>query len=339
MEISILGAGSWGTALAAALADNSNYKITLWVSSSQTYKTIILKRCNEPYLPRIRLPKNIRPTINLEEAVRGKKIVILALPSAPLRRTVKEIRPFLGPFTYVVNAAKGLEPETNLRLSQILTEELPENLHPNLAVISGPNHAEEVALLVPSVIFVASPHTASLPSGTTPEHKKPVTEAVQDMFAPTSIDAYFEPDLPGLEAGGALANVLALGSGICEGQNLGDNISSILFSLLFREAISLGKLLGANSLSLYGPAGLGNFYSACTSPHSRNKITGIKLGEGKRLSEIISEKGMTAEGINTLRSAYRLTGDKKLQSPVIKTIYQIIFEGESPFKIREILNL
>lgn len=324
MEVAVIGAGSWGTALAVALSKNENYRLTLWVRSPRIYKIIILKRCNDIYLPGIRLHRSVKPVTDLADAVRGKRIVILAVPSPALRRIIRELRPYLGAMTYVVNAARGLEPETNLMLSQVMEEEL-SGFKGSLAVVSGPANAWELARFMPSVMSLAS-------------NDLHAAQSLIESLSTGALRLFPSPDLTGVCYGGALANVIALGCGICQGIGAGESIRGAFFSRFCREAFTLGRLLGANEETLTGISGLGDFFTACTGVYSTNRAVGEKLGEGKRLSEITSEKNMAVEGITTLKSAYSLFRSFNIESPVTDVLYSFLFEGGNPRDIIDNIN-
>ncbi|HHX88082.1 MAG TPA: NAD(P)-binding domain-containing protein, partial [Firmicutes bacterium] len=206
MKAAVIGAGGWGTALATVLS-GKGYEVHLWVRNSELYKTILLKRVNETYLPGVKLPGTIRPTLSLEDTLWGKELIILAVPSQGVRQIAKAIAEYLPYQALIVNVAKGLEDGTYLRLSQVLQQELPERHHPNLAILSGPNHAEEVSRGLPSATVVAS---------ISPKTAKQVQEAMAAPF----FRIYTNPDLTGVELGGAFKNVIALGAGILDGLEL-----------------------------------------------------------------------------------------------------------------------
>jgi glycerol-3-phosphate dehydrogenase (NAD(P)+) len=321
VEAAVIGAGGWGTALAVLLA-GKGCRVSLWVRSRDVYKKIILKRVNEDYLPGVKLREGIRPTVDLEEALRGKELVIFAVPSHGLRSVAAAAAPFLSPRAVIVNAAKGLEDPRLLRLSQVLQEELPEELHGRIAVISGPNHAEEVSRGLPSATVAAAqvPETALL---------------VQERLMTPYFRVYTNPDLMGVELGGALKNVIAIGAGIVEGLGLGDNAKAALVTRGLAEMIRLGRAMGARARTFAGLAGLGDLYATCSSPHSRNRAVGCKLGQGMRLGEIIAGMRTVAEGVNTTRAAAELSRKAGVEMPITAEIYRILFEGKEPRKAAE----
>ncbi|MGI6707599.1 MAG: NAD(P)H-dependent glycerol-3-phosphate dehydrogenase [Dethiobacteria bacterium] len=325
MEAAVVGAGGWGTALAVLLADKG-CRVSFWMRSQDVYRKIILKRVNEDYLPGVRLGETIRPTVELEEALRGKELVIFAVPSHGLRAVAAAAAPYLPPRAVIVNAAKGLEDPRRLRLSQVLLEELPETLHGRIAVISGPNHAEEVSRGLPSATVAASMVAET-------------ARQVQEMLMTPYFRVYTNPDLVGVELGGALKNVIAIGAGIVEGLGLGDNSKAALVTRGLAEMIRLGRAMGAQARTFSGLSGLGDLYATCSSLHSRNRAVGYKLGQGMRFGEIAAGMRTVAEGVNTTRAAAELSRKIGVEMPITAEIYRILFEGKLPRKAVEELML
>jgi glycerol-3-phosphate dehydrogenase (NAD(P)+) len=323
MSIAVIGAGGWGTALAVALGGQGS-AVSLWVRSAEIYKTIILKRVNEVYLPGIKLPPEVKPTLNLSEALQGKNIVLLAVPSHGIRSMASAVSELLGPETVIVCAAKGLEEHTFLRMSQVIEQELPYSFHSRIAVISGPNHAEEVSRGLPATTVAASLHqdTALL---------------VQGALSLPFFRIYHHTDLIGVELGGALKNIIALGAGIVDGLGLGDNTKAALVTRGLVEMSRLGAALGACPRTFTGLSGLGDLYVTCSSKHSRNRAVGLQLGQGQRLGEILSGMRMVAEGINTTRAAFALARKMKVEMPITGEIYQVLYEGKAPLAALESL--
>lgn len=322
-NISVIGAGSWGTALALALA-SKQYSVSMWVRSPSVYKTILLKRCNESYLPGIKIPDNIKTTLDIREAVKGKRFIFLAVPSMAVRSMLREIKPYLSEDAFMVSCAKGFEPETFQRLSQVMEEELPHCYHSRLAVISGPNHAEEVSRAIPTATVASSSVLST-------------AEVVQELLMNPYLRVYTNPDIIGVELGGALKNIIALGSGIVEGLKLGDNTRAALITRGLVEIIRLGTALGAQARTFTGLSGMGDLFVTCASVHSRNRRVGLLLGEGKRLSAITGQMYMVAEGIGTTRVAYNLSGRLKVEMPITREIYHVLFEGKDPLQAVEAL--
>ncbi len=318
MEIAVIGAGSWGTALACMLAEK-NYHVNLWVRGSELYKEMKLKGVNPYYLPGIKLPEKLKPTLNIEEAVRGKRYVFLVVPSHAVRETAALVKPYLASPVVLVNAAKGLETGTYLRLSQVIGDELEGHDDYRIAVVSGPNHAEEVSSKVPSATVVASCWQET-------------AQEIQEILMTPAFRTYTNSDLVGVEIGGALKNIIALGSGIIEGLGMGDNTRAALLTRGLVEIIRLGNALGARGRTFTGLSGLGDLFVTCNSEHSRNRRVGVKLGEGNRLREILSEMNMVAEGVNTTRAAYQLTREKGVEMPITEEIYYVLYFNKDPLQ-------
>lgn len=316
MQISIIGAGGWGTALAAALAGQGK-SVVLWVRSAETYKTIILKRTNETYLPGVKLPPEVRPTLSLSEALQGKKLILLTVPSPGVRSMAVALRGLLQPGAAIVCAAKGLEENTLLRMSQVLEQELPQPLHSRIAVLSGPNHAEEVSRGMPAATVVSSLN-------------RETALQVQEALTLPSFRVYTNSDLAGVELGGALKNIIALGAGIVDGLGLGDNSKAALVTRGLVEMARLGAAMGARPRTFTGLSGLGDLYATCSSDHSRNRAVGMQLGRGKILGEILSGMKMVAEGVTTTRAARTLARNLSVEMPITGEIYQVLFEGKAP---------
>lgn len=316
MEAAVIGAGGWGTALAVLLA-GKGCRVGFWMRSQDVYKNIILKRTNEDYLPGVKLQESIRPTLDLEEALRGKKLVLFAVPSQGLRTVAAAAAPYLSPHAVIVNAAKGLEDPGRLRLSQVLEEELPQSLLGQIAIISGPNHAEEVSRGLPSATVVAS-------------KVKETASWVQEALMTPYFRLYTNTDMIGAELGGALKNVIALAAGIIDGLELGDNAKAALVTRGLAEMTRLGTALGGSAATFAGLAGLGDLYVTCSSRHSRNRAVGHSLGRGMRWGEIAAGMRSVAEGVNTTRVAAELSREKGVEMPITRELYRIIFEGKLP---------
>lgn len=314
MKIGVIGAGSWGTALAILLGQKG-LPVSLWVRRTGLLEEIAETRINSDYLPDIFIPENIELTNDLEEAVRQKNLIILSVPSHALAALIREIKNFLGRHTIIVNTAKGLAEGSCRRLSQVITAELAPR--GQVAVLSGPNHAEEVSRLLPTASVVASTEQA-------------VAEKVQDIFMTPTFRVYTNPDIIGVELGGALKNIIAIGAGVCDGLNYGDNTKAALLTRGLVEITRLGLALGAQKGTFSGLTGVGDLFVTCTSPHSRNRYVGMMLGKNHSLKEITSAMKMVAEGIRTARIAYELSRNYSVEMPITKEIYALLFLGKNP---------
>lgn len=316
METAVIGAGGWGTALAVLLA-NKGYPVSLWIRRPELYKKILLKRSNEDYLPGVKLKETIKLTSDLEEALLGKELILFVVPSHGLRAVSAAAAPFISPRAVLVNAAKGLVEPGALRLSQVLEEALPEEQHRQIAVISGPNHAEEVSRGLPSAAVAASTaqETALL---------------VQEALITSRFRVYAHTDLIGVEMGGALKNIIALGAGMVEGLELGDNAKAALVTRGLAEMTRLGAALGASAATFSGLSGLGDLCATCSSLHSRNRDLGFRLGRGEQLGAITTAAQTVAEGVNTTRVVHKLSQKTGVEMPITKEIHRVLFEGLPP---------
>ena len=312
----VVGAGGWGTALALVMA-RKEYKVKLWVRSEENLIQMKEERENKKYLPGVFLPENIELSRDQEKVVRGSRLIVVALPSHVLRNFIIEVKKFIPRDSFLVSATKGLEKDTFKRMSQVIEEELGTYFYFRTAVLSGPNHAEEVAREIPSATVIAS-------------KKREAAEMAQDIFMSPSFRVYTNPDLVGVELGGALKNIIALGSGISDGLGYGDNTKAALMTRGLLEISRLGIKMGARPLTFAGLAGIGDLIATCTSQHSRNRRAGMMLGEGKEHEEVLEEMKMVVEGIKTSHAAIRLAEIKEIEMPITKEVFRVIFEKKDP---------
>jgi glycerol-3-phosphate dehydrogenase (NAD(P)+) len=315
MKIAVLGAGSWGTAIARMLAQK-HVHVILWARNPQLVEQLQSSHENQDYLPGVLLPSSLSFTSNLMEAVSLAEYIIIATPSHALRQTVSQIKSIVGANTVIVSAVKGLETNTLKRMSEIIAEEIPDRVN-RLAVLSGPNHAEEVGLQYPTTTVVAA-------------HVREVAEAVQDLFISPYFRVYTNPDIIGVELGGALKNIIALGAGIAEGLGLGDNSKAALMTRGLAEIARLGLAMKASPLTFAGLAGIGDLIVTCTSRHSRNRRAGILIAQGKSMQEIQVENKMVVEGIRSTSAAYHLAKQHAVEMPITQEIYFVLYQGKSP---------
>ncbi|SDU22480.1 NAD(P)H-dependent glycerol-3-phosphate dehydrogenase [Desulfobacula phenolica] len=314
-KIGVVGAGSWGTALAKLLADKG-FVLDLWVFEQEVREQIETDRENKVFLPDIKLPDNIIPTNDLDIAVKDKNLVLVVVPSHCMRDVAGRIKEFISPGTIVVTASKGIENKTHLTMTQILEEKIDFLSKENLAVLSGPSFAKEVASKVPTVVAAAS-------------ISRDTAEYVQKIFSCPTFRVYINDDPIGTQIGGAVKNVLAIAAGICDGMNMGLNPRAALITRGLTEMNRLGTKLGADPLTLSGLAGVGDLLLTCTGDLSRNYTVGKQIGEGKKLDEIISEMRMVAEGVKTTRSVYNLSKKLGIDLPICNEVYSVLFEGRS----------
>ncbi|WP_270941841.1 NAD(P)H-dependent glycerol-3-phosphate dehydrogenase [Romboutsia lituseburensis] len=315
-KLCILGAGSWGSALGLVLA-KKGYQVNMWTLSEGQAEKINRTRENIDYLPGVLFPNNITLTTDIENAIKDSKIIVLAVPSQAIRSVCKQIKTFVKDDQIIVDVAKGLEKGTGLRLSEVCEQELPNNPY---VTLSGPSHAEEVAKDIPTTVVVASKDLE-------------IAQSVQDIFMSPKFRVYTNPDIVGVELGGALKNIIAFGAGICDGLGYGDNAKAALMTRGIREIGRLGQAMGANSSTFAGLSGIGDLIVTCTSMHSRNRRAGILIGEGKNLEETLKEVKMVVEGITATEVAYEVAKDLKIDMPITNAIYSVLHNGSNPNEV------
>lgn len=308
-NICVLGGGSWGTALSLVLA-KKGYNIDIWLRDERECHNINENRENTKYLKGIFLPKNINATNDIEKAVSKKKIIVLAVPTHGVRDTLRTIRGYVDK-PIIVNVAKGLEIDSLKRISEIVKEEIPESEY---TILSGPSHAEEVVKDMPTTVVAAS-------------NKKVIAEQIQDIFMTPKFRVYTNPDVIGVELGGALKNVIALGAGITDGLGYGDNTKAALMNRGLVEIARVGEIMGANKMTFAGLSGIGDLIATCTSMHSRNRRAGILIGQGHSLSEATKSIGMVVEGVKTTKAAYQLSQKYNVVMPITEEIYKVLYEN------------
>lgn len=283
----------------------------MWILSKEQSDKINKTKENIDYLPGILLPNNISVTTNIEEAVKDSKIIVLAVPSQAIRSISSQIKSFIKDEQILVDVAKGLEKGSGLRLSEVCKQELPNNPY---VALSGPSHAEEVAKDIPTTVVVASKDLK-------------VAQIVQDIFMSPKFRVYTNPDIVGVELGGALKNIIAFGAGICDGLGLGDNSKAALMTRGIREISRLGEAMGANVSTFTGLSGIGDLIVTCTSMHSRNRRAGILIGQGKSLDETLKEIKMVVEGITATEVAYEVAKKLNVDMPITNAIYSVLYKG------------
>lgn len=312
-KMCVLGTGSWGSALAIALCNNG-YKVDMWTRNEKQAEEINTTRENSKFLPGVVFPDNITVSTNLESVIKDSKIVVLAVPSQAVRSVSKQIKPFIKKEQIIVDVAKGLEKGTGLRLSEVVKEELPDNEY---VTLSGPSHAEEVSRYMPTTIVAASPNLK-------------VAETVQAAFMNPVLRVYTNPDIIGVELGGALKNIIAFGAGMCDGLGYGDNTKAALMTRGITEIGRLGVAMGADVTTFTGLSGIGDLIVTCTSMHSRNRRAGILMGQGKSLEETLDEVQMVVEGIVATEVAYKVGKELNIDLPITNAIYSVLYQGVDP---------
>lgn len=317
-KIAVLGAGSWGTALALVLADNG-HSVYLWAKNEERMAELNEHHTNSRYLPDIALPKEIKGTTSLGEALNGAETIVMAVPTKAIREVARLIVQTAGAPVTVVHVSKGIEPDSLLRISEMIEQEIPNRVLKDVVVLSGPSHAEEVSLRHPTTVTVSSKSTKA-------------AEHVQDLFMNQNFRVYTNPDLIGVEIGGALKNIIALAAGISDGLGYGDNAKAALITRGLAEIARLGTKMGANPLTFSGLAGIGDLIVTCTSVHSRNWRAGNMIGQGKKLDEVLESMGMVVEGVRTTKAGHQLSKKYDVQMPITNALYQVLFEQQDPKK-------
>ena len=316
VKIGVVGAGSWGTALANLLA-LKGFKIDLWVFEKEVKDQIESYRENKVFLPGISLSDQICPSNDIEAVVKEKDLVLIVVPSHVMRETASKIREHISKETVVVSASKGIENKTHLTMSGVLREIFQEISGDSFAVLSGPSFAGEVVRRVPTVVSVASKN-------------QKVASFVQHVFATPYFRVYTNNDMIGVELGGSVKNVIAIASGIIDGLGLGLNTRAALITRGLTEMRRLGLKLGANPRTFAGIAGVGDLVLTCTGDISRNHTVGKKIGEGMKLNEIISEMRMVAEGVKTAKSVYNLSRKLGVEMPISQEVYHVLYDDVAP---------
>lgn len=313
MKISVIGAGSWGTALAMLLNDNQ-HDVTLWSIIEE--EVLMLNKNHEHIdkLPGIPISENIIITSDIEKAIKDKDILVFAVPSSYVRKTAQALKPYIKPEQIIVNVAKGLEDGTLFTLQEVISDVLPDNV---VLVLSGPSHAEEVARNIPTSVVVASKNDT-------------IIHDVQDVFMNEVFRVYGSIDTLGVELGGSLKNVIALAAGISDGLGFGDNTKAALMTRGMAEISRLGVAMGANPATFNGLSGIGDLIVTCTSMHSRNRRAGILIGQGASLQEALDKVKMVVEGVYSAKAALHLAEKYQVEMPIIEEINKVLFENKNP---------
>ncbi|MEI4768402.1 NAD(P)H-dependent glycerol-3-phosphate dehydrogenase [Psychrobacillus sp. FJAT-51614] len=322
-KITVLGAGSWGTALAMVLANN-NHDCLLWSHRENQATEINLDHTNKKYLPDTVLPINLKATSNFETAIKHADTIVIAVPTKAIRDVCQNMKEYLNGKKLFVHVSKGIEPDSFKRISEMIVDELPSSNVEAIVVLSGPSHAEEVVLNHPTTITAAS------------EDMK-AAKKIQDLFMNNSFRVYTNDDVIGVEIGAALKNVIALAAGIVDGLGYGDNAKAALITRGLAEITRLGISLGAQPYTFSGLTGMGDLIATCTSIHSRNWRAGNMLGKGASLEKVLDEIGMVVEGVRTTKAAYQLAKKQQVDMPITEALYSVLFESISPKEAVDIL--
>ena len=308
-KIGIIGAGSWGTALAVLLHNNGN-EVTVWSILKEEIEMLEKEREHKDKLPGVKLPADMKFTTDIREAAEGKELLVLAVPSPFTRSTSKMLKDVVTEGQIIVNVAKGIEEATLMTLSEVIEEEVPQA---EVAVLSGPSHAEEVGRGLPTTIVVGA-------------KRKKTAEYIQNIFMSDVFRVYTSPDILGIELGAALKNVVALAAGIADGLCYGDNTKAALITRGIAEISRLGVAMGGKQETFSGLSGMGDLIVTCASMHSRNRRAGILIGKGYTMEEAMKEVKMVVEGVYSAKAAMGLAKKYGVQLPIIEQVNAVLFE-------------
>ncbi len=316
MNCAVLGAGGWGTTISILLYSNG-HSVTLYEYKPDYAESLKIERENKIYLPGIKIPDEINITSNLNEATSKKHLIIFAIPTQYIRGVIQKIDFSSIKDSFVVNLAKGIEIDTLKRVSEIIKDVFPEISDEQISTLSGPSHTEEVARKIPTAVVVASRSIET-------------ARFVQREFMNPYFRVYASTDIVGVELGGSLKNVIAIGAGICDGAGFGDNTKAAIMTRGIAEISRLGIALGAKPETFAGLSGMGDVIVTCMSKYSRNRYVGEQIGKGKKLREVLEQMQMVAEGIFTTKSVYQLSQKVKVEVPICTEVYKILYEDKDP---------
>ena len=311
MKISVIGSGTWGCALCSILA-NKGYDMTLWSYFKEESESLAKTR-KAPNLPNFLMPENVEYTSDLEKATKDMDVMVLVTPSAAIGKTADNMSKFVKDGAVVVCASKGFDTVTQKTLTETIKDKIPQC---TVAALSGPSHAEEVALQMPTTLVAAC-------------ESKEVRDMLQELFMTDYLRIYTNEDILGVEIGGALKNIIALCAGISDGLGLGDNAKAALMTRGISEISRLGVAMGAKATTFAGLSGIGDLIVTCTSMHSRNRRAGILIGQGKTCDEAMKEVNMVVEGVYATKEAYKLAQKYNVEMPITEEVYGVLFEGKS----------
>jgi glycerol-3-phosphate dehydrogenase (NAD(P)+) len=316
MRIAVLGAGSWGTTLAILLIEN-NHRVTLWAHKPDHASALLEDHENTKLLPGIPLPRELSITNDLLQAVDNAELIVAAVPTQFLRGAAEMMKSGRFERTIFVNVAKGIENKSLMTMSEVLVDVVPTIRKENIATISGPSFAEEVSRRIPTAVVAASSNieTALL---------------VQRAFMTPYFRVYSSSDIRGVELGGSIKNVIAVGAGIADGAGFGDNTKAAIMTRATAELSRLGIAMGAEPRTFAGLSGIGDLIATCMSKHSRNRHVGEEIGKGRKLKDVLGEMIMVAEGVATTESVYNLAKDRKVEMPLSNEVYQVLFQDKDP---------
>lgn len=311
-KIAVLGAGAWGVAL-GILLDNNGHDVTMWTFLQSEADMLINDRENKVSLPGVKLPETMKITIDMDEAIADKDIIVMATASKFIRSTAAKLKGKVKDGQIIVDVAKGIEEETLMTMTQIIEEEIP-GCDP--VVLSGPSHAEEVGRQLPTTVVVGA-KTAK------------TAKYVQDVFMNETFRVYTSPDMLGIELGGSLKNVIALAAGMADGMGLGDNSKAGLITRGMAEIARLGIAMGGKPETFSGLSGIGDLIVTCASVHSRNRKAGVLIGQGKNMNEAMTEVNQVVEGVYSAKAAMKLANKYNVEMPIVEQVNAVLFDNKS----------
>ena len=312
-KVSVIGAGSWGTAL-SILLHNNGHEVTLWSIMEAEVAMLNQQHEHKDKLPGVKLPEDMRITTDLEGSIKGAEMMVLAVPSPFTRSTAHSMAPFVEDGQIIVNVAKGIEESTLMTLSEIVEQEIPNC---RAAVLSGPSHAEEVGRGLPTTVVAGA-------------HDRETAEYIQNIFMNQVFRVYTSPDMLGIELGGALKNVIALAAGIADGLGYGDNTKAALITRGIAEMSRIGLAMGGRIESFSGLSGIGDLIVTCASVHSRNRKAGFLMGQGRTMEQAMEEVQMVVEGVYSAKAAKKLAQQYQVSMPIVEAVNEVLFEGKNP---------
>lgn len=313
MKVAFLGGGSFATSL-SNLIGKKGFEATIWARNEKVVDEINNERKNSKYLKNVKLNHNVSATTDIEEALKGADYVVIAVASHAVREVSMKAKPFIEPDAKIINVAKGIEEGTYKLLTDVISEELPNN---RVGVLSGPSHAEEVGDEIPTTVAAAS-------------KDNDLAKDIQELFMTPYFRVYTNHDLIGVEVGGAVKNIIAFAAGVSDGIGYGDNAKAALMTRGMSEIVRAGKALGGDVETFFGLTGMGDLIVTCTSMHSRNRRAGILVGKGMSIEEATKEVGMVVEGIKACKAFYMLSEKKHISMPITHALYDVIFNEKNP---------
>jgi glycerol-3-phosphate dehydrogenase (NAD(P)+) len=314
MKVTVLGAGSWGTTLSLVLLDN-HHDVLLWTFSAEEAEGLREKHeCQ--FLPGLKLPQELSISTDIEESCIGRDMIVAAVPSQFLRSVLQRISHLDLTDTIICNVAKGIENGSLMTMSEVLLDVLMHERKENLAILSGPSHAEEVSIRIPTMVVAAA-------------FKPKIARVVQDAFITDYFRVYVNDDLRGVELGGAIKNVIAVAAGLSDGAGFGDNTKAAIMTRGIFEITRLGSKMGALPVTFAGLSGVGDLIVTCMSRHSRNRYVGEEIGKGRAVSDVLSEMKMVAEGVPTAKSVHQLAKKNHIDMPMAEEVYKVLFEEKN----------